>query len=129
MLHEEISMKNQDKTWRDQRPDFPTMAQVEAADHEQLARWFEYMLLGLENDEMKQIAQRIEERFNQMGGMTPEIKRRIRTSRPGDHVLMSLENTDEGSSATPAKSSENSSSRKHRYRSDIRRLIKTSQDQ
>jgi hypothetical protein len=35
------------------------------------------MPLGLENDEMKQIAQRIEERFEQMGGMTPEILNKV----------------------------------------------------
>jgi hypothetical protein len=55
--------------------------------------------------------------------------RERRKPETDSHVLMSLENTDEGYSGTRAKSSENSSSRKHRYRSDIRRLIKTSQDQ
>jgi hypothetical protein len=63
--------------WRKDRPDFPTMARVEAADHEQLARWIEYMPLGLENDEMKAIAKRIEERFEQMGGMTAEILSKV----------------------------------------------------
>jgi chemotaxis regulatin CheY-phosphate phosphatase CheZ len=68
--------------WRIRRPDFPSMDRVEKADHEQLARWSEYMPLGLENDEMKQIVQRIEERLNAFGGITPEIRTKI-DSRTG----------------------------------------------
>jgi chemotaxis regulatin CheY-phosphate phosphatase CheZ len=59
------------------RPDFPTMQQVEAASHEQLARWYRFLPMGLENDQMQKIADRIEERLNQMGGITPELDQKL----------------------------------------------------
>jgi hypothetical protein len=58
------------------RPDFPSMAQVEAADREQLARWYRFLSSG-PTDEQQRIFNRIGERFEAMGGMTKEVSNRI----------------------------------------------------
>jgi ATP-dependent DNA ligase len=51
--------------------------------------------------------------------------RERRKPETDSHVLMSLENADEGSAGTRIFIGQKSSSRKHRYRSDIPRLNKT----
>jgi hypothetical protein len=58
------------------RPDFPTMAEVEKADREKLARWFRFLPSGETKEEQK-IWDRIEERFKKLGGMTPELSDKI----------------------------------------------------
>lgn len=58
------------------RPDFPTMAQVEHASREQLARWYRFLPSG-DTDEQQQIMQAIVRRFQKMGGMTPELSKKI----------------------------------------------------
>jgi hypothetical protein len=58
------------------RPDFPTMEQVEMADREQLARWYRF-LPSRDTHEQKKIRDRLAERFKKMGGMKPELSRKI----------------------------------------------------
>lgn len=58
------------------RPDFPTMAQVETADLEQLARWFRFLPSG-DTREQQKIQDRIGERFKALGGMTPALSKKI----------------------------------------------------
>ena len=58
------------------RPDFPTMEQVEKATEEQLARWFRFLPSG-DTEEQQRIQDRIGERFKTMGGMTPVLSKRI----------------------------------------------------
>jgi hypothetical protein len=50
------------------RPDFPTMEQVEKANHEQLARWYRFLPSG-DTKEQQKIMDRIAERFKRLGGM------------------------------------------------------------
>ena len=57
------------------RTDFPTMDQVEKASHEDLARWYRFLLPADKNQQA--VLDRIAERFKQLGGMTPEISSRI----------------------------------------------------
>lgn len=58
------------------RPDFPTMAEVESADVEQLARWYRFLPTG-DSKEQQKIMDRIADRFKKAGGMTPALSRRI----------------------------------------------------
>jgi len=58
------------------RPDFPTMAQVEAASHEQLAWWYRFLPTG-ETKEHQKIMDRLVERFKEKGGMTPALSKKI----------------------------------------------------
>jgi len=58
------------------RPDFPTMEQVEKASKEQLARWFSHLPAG-NTPEQKKIMKRIDERFKKLGGMTPELEKKV----------------------------------------------------
>ena len=60
----------------DNRPDFPTMEQVEKANHEQLARWYRFLPSG-DTPQQQNIQDRIVQRFKKMGGMTPEISKKI----------------------------------------------------
>jgi hypothetical protein len=53
------------------RPDFPTMEQIEKADRERLAKWYRFLLFG-DTPEQRKIQRRLAERFQKMGGMTPE---------------------------------------------------------
>ena len=59
----------------DKRPDFPTMEQVEKASHEQLGEWYRFLLA--ETAEEEKIVDRIAVRFKKLGGMTPEVSKRI----------------------------------------------------
>ena len=52
------------------------MDQVEKANREQLATWYRFLPSG-ETPEQRKIQQRLAERFQQMGGMTPELSRKI----------------------------------------------------
>jgi hypothetical protein len=58
------------------RPDFPTMDQVEKASREQLAKWYRFLPSG-QTKEQQQIMDRIAERFKQLGGTTPELSKKI----------------------------------------------------
>ncbi len=58
------------------RPDFPTMGHVEKASHEQLARWYRFLPSG-DSKEQQKIMARITERFNKLGGMTPELSDKV----------------------------------------------------
>lgn len=57
------------------RPDFPTMEQVEKASHEQLAKWYRFLPSG-DTNEQQEIQDRIAERFKQLGGMNPACQKR-----------------------------------------------------
>lgn len=57
------------------RPDFPTMDQVEKASREQLAKWYRFLPSG-DTNEQQRVQDRIAERFRQLGGMTPELSKR-----------------------------------------------------
>lgn len=58
------------------RPDFPTMDQVEKASREQLAKWYRFLPSG-DTKEQQRVQDRIAERFKQLGGMTPELSKKI----------------------------------------------------
>jgi hypothetical protein len=58
------------------RPDFPTMEQIEKADREQLARWYR-SLPSDDTPEQRIIQHRLPERFQKLGGMTPELSKKI----------------------------------------------------
>ena len=68
------------------RPDFPTMEQVEKASHEQLAYWYRFLPSG-DTPEQKKIMDRMAERFKKLGGMTPELSKR---RRPTSDSVLSL---------------------------------------
>jgi hypothetical protein len=58
------------------RPDFPTMQQVEEASKEQLARWYRFLPSG-DTGEQQKIQDRIAARFKELGGMNPELSKHI----------------------------------------------------
>jgi hypothetical protein len=53
---------------------FPTIEEVEKADKEQLARWYRFVPSGDTAADQK-IMKRIAERFDKLGGMTPELSK------------------------------------------------------
>ena len=55
---------------------FPTIEEVERANKEQLARWYRFLPSGVTAADQK-IMKRIAERFEKLGGMTPELSKRI----------------------------------------------------
>ena len=55
---------------------FPTLEEVKKADKEQLARWYRFLPSG-ETAEDQKIMKRIAERFEKLGGMTPELSKKI----------------------------------------------------
>jgi hypothetical protein len=55
--------------------DFPTMEQVEKASKEELARWYRF-LLGT-TDEQRKTLLRVKQRLHSLGGMTPELSKKI----------------------------------------------------
>ena len=55
---------------------FPTIQEVEKADKEQLARWYRFLPSG-ETAADQKIMKRIAERFEKLGGMTPELSKKI----------------------------------------------------
>jgi len=59
----------------DNKLDFPTMNQVMKASHEDLARWYRFLLPN--DKEQQAVLDKIADRFKKLGGMTPEISKRI----------------------------------------------------
>jgi hypothetical protein len=55
---------------------FTTIEEVEKADKEQLARWYRFLPSGGTAVDQK-IMRRIAERFDKLGGMTPELSKKI----------------------------------------------------
>jgi hypothetical protein len=55
---------------------FPTIKEVEAADREQLARWYRFLPSG-DTAAESAIVNRIAERFEALGGMTPLLSKKI----------------------------------------------------
>jgi hypothetical protein len=55
--------------------EFPTLDQVMKASHEDLARWYRFLLPN--DKEQQDILDKIADRFKKLGGMTPEISKRI----------------------------------------------------
>lgn len=55
---------------------FPTIEQVERANKEQLARWYRFLPSG-ETAADQKIMKRIAERFDKLGGMTPQLSKKI----------------------------------------------------
>jgi hypothetical protein len=55
---------------------FPTIEKVEKANEEQLARWYRFLPSGETAGDQK-IMNRIAERFDKLGGMTPELSKKI----------------------------------------------------
>ena len=58
------------------RPDFPTMEQVESANREQLAWWYRFLPSG-DTSEQRRIMTKLVERFKSLGGMSPELSKKI----------------------------------------------------
>ena len=58
------------------RPDFPTLQDVEKANREQLAQWYSHMPAG-DTPEQKKVMERINQRFKKLGGMTPELEKKV----------------------------------------------------
>jgi hypothetical protein len=56
---------------------FPTMVEVENADKEQLARWYRFLPASGEAAEQPKVMKRLAERFKELGGMTPELSKKI----------------------------------------------------
>lgn len=54
---------------------FPTMDQVDEASHEDLARWYRFLMAS--GKEQQAILDKIADRFKKLGGMTPELSKRI----------------------------------------------------
>jgi len=60
----------------DNRPDFPTMAEVDKASRDELAKWYRFLPSG-GTGEQQRVQDRIAERFKELGGMTPELSKKI----------------------------------------------------
>ena len=54
----------------------PTIEEVERANKEQLARWYRFLPSG-ETAADQKIMKRIAERFDKLGGMTPQLSKKI----------------------------------------------------
>jgi hypothetical protein len=55
--------------------EFPTIEQIEKGSREDLARWYRFLLPN--GKEQQAILDKIADRFKKLGGMTPEISKRI----------------------------------------------------
>jgi hypothetical protein len=55
---------------------FPTLEEVEKADKELLARWYRFLPSG-ETAADQKIMKRIAERFENLGGMTADLSKKI----------------------------------------------------
>lgn len=55
---------------------YPTFEQVEAADHEQLCRWYRFLPIADDWGDID-IMNRIIQRVRDLGGFTPEISKKI----------------------------------------------------
>jgi hypothetical protein len=58
------------------RPDFPTVKEVQSATKEQLARWFRFLPSG-DTTEQQKVMALIQKRFKELGGMTPALSKKI----------------------------------------------------
>lgn len=56
--------------------EFPTIEEVQRAGKEQLARWYRFLPSG-ETPADQEIMKRIAQRFEKLGGMTPELRERL----------------------------------------------------
>ena len=56
---------------------FPTIEEVEEAGKEQLVCWYRFLPSG-ETAADQKVMKRIAERFDKLGGMTPELSKKIR---------------------------------------------------
>lgn len=54
---------------------FPTVAEVETADAEQLARWYRFLLPA--DAEQEKVLQKVSAKLKEKGGMTPALSRKI----------------------------------------------------
>lgn len=54
---------------------FPTAQEIENASHEQLARWYRFLLP--ETEAQQRLVDKVSAKFKKLGGMTPEISKRI----------------------------------------------------
>lgn len=54
---------------------FPTTAEIEKADVEQLAKWYRFLLP--QTAEQNKLMDRISERLKKAGGMTPALSKKI----------------------------------------------------
>jgi hypothetical protein len=73
---DKIEVPREAKAMVDNRPDFPTMAEVEKASREQLAKWYRFLPSG-DTNEQQRVQDRIAERFKDEGGMSPELSKKI----------------------------------------------------
>jgi len=55
---------------------FPTLEEVEKADHMTLCRWYRFLPSAMTDEHMK-VQQRIFERTNELGGFTPGISKAL----------------------------------------------------
>jgi hypothetical protein len=55
--------------------EFPTKGQIEKASREELARWYRFLLP--ETDAQQKIMDEVSAMFKSMGGMTPEVSKKI----------------------------------------------------
>jgi hypothetical protein len=55
--------------------EFPTKGQIEKASREELARWYRFLLP--ETDAQQKIMDEVSAKFKRLGGMTPEISKKI----------------------------------------------------
>jgi hypothetical protein len=55
---------------------YPTIEQVEQADHEQICRWYRFLRCANNSDEVT-IINLVHAKWCQFGGTTPEISKRI----------------------------------------------------
>ncbi len=55
---------------------YPTLVQVESANHEQLARWSRHLPV-CQDEVQTEVINRIVERLDELGGFTPEISKRV----------------------------------------------------
>jgi hypothetical protein len=69
-------VSRREKKMQHKRRDFPTLQDVEKANREQLAEWFSHLPAG-ETSEQKKVMDRINERFKKLGGMTPELEKKV----------------------------------------------------
>lgn len=56
--------------------EYPTIAEVESADHEQICRWARFLEVTANRKE-QEVVIKICDRFDEFGGITPEISKKI----------------------------------------------------
>jgi hypothetical protein len=61
---------------------FPTMQEVEDASHAQLALWYRFLPREKMTPDQEKIVARLKARFLLLGGMTPEMSRKIGWNKP-----------------------------------------------